>query len=120
MTATVPLGVRSVTVVLDGSGNGQAKLGPLTAREVWHPAVVAVKTTQAPNTVVNEATCLMYVGDTPSEQNFRDGTFSGSSGDSTDRCSADVVKCGAYVWAVWTAGDPGVTARLTVQGTADV
>jgi hypothetical protein len=106
---------RTVTVVLNGSGNGTASIGPLSAREVWHVSRVAVSV----STDVNEALCSIYVGDTPLARNLRDTTSSGSLGDSTDSIT-DTVKVGDKVWAVWTGGDAGATATLVVTGTVDV
>lgn len=106
----------SATVVLNGSGNGTAKVGPISAREVWHPDNAHVSCA----TNVNEAQCLIYVGDSPIQRNFIDGTFSGSSGDSTDRIGSTTVKVSQYVWAVWTGGDAGTSATLTVTGSKDV
>lgn len=117
MSFTAPLYL-SASVLLDGSGNGTVSLGPLTAREVWHPALVSVQANQNP---ANEAVCNIYVGDSPNYQpNWRDATFSGSSGDSSDAVSNDVVKCGWKVWAVWTGGDPGQRATMNLTGTKDV
>lgn len=109
----------SIAVKLDGSGNGIVKLGPLTAREVWNPTSASVKTNQTATTIVNEAQCNIYVGLSASQENFRDGTFSGSSGDNTDLISGRLPK-GNYVWAVWTGGDAGVSAMLVVTGTKDI
>jgi hypothetical protein len=105
------------SVVLDGSGNGQVAIGPLTARETWHPEMVHVSANQSP---VNEAECRIFAGSDTSAPNYRDGTFSGSSGDSTDSLSAQVVKCGEKIIAVWTGGDAGVVATMAVTGTKDV
>lgn len=113
---TVPLR-ESVPIKLNGSGNGTAKVGPISAREVWHPDNAHVSANANPT---NEAQCSIYVGDSPASINFRDGTFSGSSGDSTDKVNADVVKVGWYVWAVWNGGDANVTAILTVTGTKEI
>jgi hypothetical protein len=107
----------SATVKLNGSGNGTAKVGPLTAREVWYPQNAHVSANQNPT---NQAQCYIYIGDQPVQYNFRDATISGSSGDSTDRINADVIKKGQYIWAVWSNGDPNVTAILTVTGTKDI
>lgn len=113
----VPLD-QSATVTLNGSGNGTAKLGPLTARETWYPSNVHVRTNQT--SVTNEATCAIYVGDQAITWNFRDTTFTGSSGDSTGKVSADRIRSGQYVWAVWTGGDAGAVAVLNVTGERDV
>lgn len=108
----------SNSVTLDGSGNGTAKVGPLTARETWNPSIAHVSANIGK--VTNEAACQVYVGDTVNPNNFRDGTLSGSSGDSTGRINADIIETGHYVYAVWTGGDPGVQATLTVTGTKNV
>jgi hypothetical protein len=106
----------SASVVLNASGNGTAKVGPLSSREVWSPANVHVGVT----TNVNEATCSIFVGLNASPNEFRDTTFSGSTGDSSDRVDADEVHCGSYILAVWTGGDPGSQATLNVTGTKEV
>lgn len=108
---SVPILPGTATVVLDGSGNGTAKVGPIGAREIWFPASasVSVATNRA------EAACRIYVGDSPIPGNFRDGTLSGSTGDSTDRASGPI-PLGSWVWAVWTGGDPGSVATLNVAG----
>src|ERR1700722_2319024 len=102
-TTTVPLSA-NVFVVLDGSGNGTAKLGPASSREVWSPQNAHVQVT---GPVTNESECIIYVGNSATQGNFRDATQSGSTGDSTGRIDADTIKCGSYVWAVWTGGDSG-------------
>lgn len=114
----MPIGrlYESATVTLV-NGTGTAKVGPLTAREIWHPENAHVSANPNPT---NQARCNVYVGDAPTANNFRDATISGSSGDSTDRVNADVVPKGQYIWAVWTGGDNGVVATLTVTGTKDI
>lgn len=108
----------TATVTLDlVLGNGIAQLGPLSARETWYPDNVHVSANPQP---VNDAQCQIFVGDTVGPNNFRDGTFAGSSGDSTDRCNADVIKSGHFVFAQWTSGDLGVQAYLTVTGEKEV
>jgi len=104
----------SVAIFLDASGNITAKVGPISAREKWilDSAHVQVSTN------VLEAVCNVYVGDSPIQINFRGGTFSGSSGDQTDL--GDIVPKGQFVWAVWTGGDIGSQATLTVIGTKSV
>lgn len=107
----------SATVTLNGSGNGIARVGPLTAREIWYPQNAHVSANQNP---VNQARCNIYVGDSVIQPNFRDATISGSSGDSTDRVNADIVPKGQYIWAVWSGGDANAVAVLTVTGTKDI
>lgn len=105
-----PEGTSSIR--LNGSGNGTAKLGPLSAREVWYPDNVHVQV----STNVNEAQCTIYVGDAAIQRNFRDATYSGSSGDSSDKVNGDTVKVGTYIFAVWTGGDANAIATLNVTG----
>lgn len=112
---SVPLN-EFATVLLDGTGAGTAKVGPLSAREIWHPATATVS---ANNNPTNEAQCQIFVGDS-NNLRLRDSTESGSTGDNTGKISADVVKCGEFVWAVWSGGDAGQYAKLTVTGTKDV
>ena len=111
MPVSVPLN-DTEGVFLDATGSGTVHAGPLSAREVWNPASAHVQV--ASN--INEAQCTIYVGPGPSQQYFRDNTLSGSTGDSTDRIAADVIKVGNYVWAVWSGGDPGSQATLAVTG----
>jgi hypothetical protein len=114
----VPIRGASSSVVLNASGNGTAKVGPISARETWYPANAHVAANSG--SVINEAQCLIYTGTSVGPNNFRDGTLSGSSGDSTDAINHDEVKQGEYIWAVWAGGDTGVTATLNVTGMREV
>lgn len=104
------------TVILDAFGNGTVGIGPLSAREVWHPASVHVSV----STDTNEAVCNIYVGDAAAQRCFRDATSSGSLGDSSDRVANDTIQCGHKVFAQWIGGDPHAVASLTVTGTKDI
>jgi hypothetical protein len=106
----------SVTAVLNGAGAGTARTGPSGARETWYPTNAAVSC----STNVAEAQCRIYVGDQPIPSNLVDSTLSGSTGDATGRVGAAPVTLGRYVWAVWTGGDPGAVATLSVTGTRDL
>lgn len=113
----VPLGVEAtVTVKLDGSGNGSAKIGPASGRETWYPANAHVFVT----THVNEASCTVYTGTAVTPAGFRDATFTGSSGDTTDAVSADILKTGQYIFAVWAGGDAGIQAYLNLTGEKEI
>lgn len=112
---SVPLNQTAV-VVLDGAGGGTASIGPISAREVWHPDVISVKA----STNTDEAQCQIYVGDSATQPNFIDGTYSGSSGDASDRAASTLIRVGWKVFATWSGGDAGATATLTVTGTRDV
>lgn len=116
MTTRVPL-AESGNVILDGSGNGTAKVGPLSSREVWYPGNVHVSANSNPT---NQATCRIYVGTDTTQNNFRDETPYGSSGDSSGTVGQDTLKCGQWIWAIWTGGDAGANAVVTVTGYKDV
>jgi hypothetical protein len=103
-------------IKLDGSGNGTAKLGPTAHGDEWDVSEISVKANANPT---NEATCNIYNGHSPTDDNFVDGTFSGSSGDSSDR-TGPPLRLGSYIWAVWNGGDSGQTATLSVTGTRKV
>lgn len=112
----------TAVVRLNASGAGTAKLGPLTAREVWYPSNVSVKTTFPGTQLVPtlESECNVFKGAAATPDNFRDTTPQGSTGDASGACSADKLVCGEYIWAVWQRGDVGVQASLTVTGVKDV
>jgi hypothetical protein len=106
----------SAVIVLDGSGNGTAKLGPLSAREIWYPDNVHVSV----STTTKEAHCNIYMGSDTTQSNFRDESTFASSGDSSGTCNADTVRVGHSIWAVWTGGDANSQAVLTVTGLKDI
>lgn len=108
----------TVPIILNGTGNGTAKIGPISSRETWYPENASVKAVIGSPPA--EATCKVYVGLDTSDSNFRDTSFFGSSGDSTAALAGDVLTCGLFVWAVWTGGNGNVQATLTVTGTKEV
>lgn len=101
----------TASVTLSGAGAGTASIGPQFPREVWDVAVASVSV--ATNT--SEAICKVSQG-AIAGQTFVDGTTWGSTGDSTSNFSAPVY-LGSQVFAVWTGGDAGAVATLTVTGT---
>jgi len=111
---TLPLSM-SASVVLDGTGAGTASLGPTSSGEVWQVASVGVHC----NTNVNEAIARVYAGASASPQYYRDATTWGSTGDSTDAVSSPLA-VGQEIFAVWSGGDAGTTAHVTVSGTRSV
>lgn len=65
-----------------------------------------------------EAIGSVYAGADKTAGYFRGATTWGSTGDSTDNLPE--VRVGGQVFAVWTGGDPGALATLTVTGTRTV
>ncbi len=101
----------TAVITLDGSGGGTARLGPLSQREApWRVISASVK---ANNNPTDEAVCQIFFGNDTTQSNFRDNTFTGSSGDATDKVAGSL-QMNQYVFAVWSGGDPGVQATLTV------
>jgi hypothetical protein len=108
-TRRVPLNLEA-TATLDGSGNGTAQIGPRIGQR-WNVTNAAVF---IPNAVkVPQAS--WYVGGAPIAPNFVDGTFTGNL-DATGRIANFTVTSGDYVFAVWTGGDPGAVATLSLLG----
>lgn len=101
----------TAVITLDGFGAGTAKVGPIGQREA--PWIVKSASIKANSDPTNEATCQVFSGNDTSQSNFRDNSFSGSSGDATDKV-AGVLQMNQFVFAVWSGGDPGVQATLTV------
>ncbi len=102
---------------LDGNGNGTLKMVPDGGGTTWQPASVSVKC----STNNSEATCQVYIGPTPDDAYFVDGTLSGSSGDSTTNVAGYQVDTrGNSLWAVWSGGDPGAQATMQVSGTGTI
>lgn len=109
------------TVVLNSSGNGTVKLGPQSAREVWHAGCttyVSVSIPTGQTAPTKQAKCFLSIGDNNTKQ-FRDNTTNGSSGDHSSKIDRDI-KSGEYIWADWTGGDPGMIATLTITGSKSI
>jgi hypothetical protein len=112
MTDIVPLR-QQAQVTLSGAGAGTIKLGPLSHRETWQKLQVSVRTT----TAVTVGTCeaRMFVGTDTSDTNYRDGTFSGDTGDTSDAIS-DQIRLPNSLIVTWAGGVAGDTATVVVTG----
>lgn len=109
----------SVVAVSNGSGTASAKLGPLSAREIWHPESASVGLIPGSPAPTNEAQCVISYGDANTKR-MLDACVDGSTGDSTGRVSSVTPKVGEFIWADWTGGDANVSFVLTVTGSKDV
>lgn len=105
----------SASVKLDGSGNGSVRFSPDEPAMQWKPTLVTVSVA----TAVNEAVCSIYAGPSAAPQYLVDATFTGSSGNSSDRVTGYVIARTRtpYIWVVWSGGDPGAQATAIVNGT---
>jgi hypothetical protein len=130
-----PLTNEVATVILNGSGNGTARWSPGAAgapgsgvgaprRGGYSTDVdgVAVNVAPAPGnpSIINEAQCSVYLSRgvqsaTPSD--FQGQTPSGSHGDTCTLGQRLVPQ--DWITAVWTGGDAGALATLTIIGTAN-
>lgn len=115
---TAPLGAadylnRSGSVQLDINGNGTVTLRP-DVGQWWAPKFVRVSTLIQQTPV---AYCVVYHGavTVKNQTTFLDDTFLGN-GDSSSIVSGTVVQFGEAITAVWTGGNPGDTAVLTLYG----
>lgn len=108
----------SDNVTLDANGNGTVRLKPDSASMRWYPSVASVKC----STANSEAQCSIYAGWKVSDQYFVDGTLLGSSGNSSTNIAGYEISAAQSpaIWAVWTGGDPGAIATLTVEGTKEI
>jgi hypothetical protein len=110
----VPLSV-SGQVVLDGSGNGQVQLGPAITGTSWTPSNVGVLVAPTSTTVVSQF--KIYNG-APIAANFIGGTYTGDNNSSA--ISVGNMYPGSVITGVWTGGNPGATATMTLTGTQNV
>ena len=114
MSQTVPLSV-SVSVVLNGSGGGQVQSGPALPGVAWNPSSVAVLVQPVSTTVVSQF--LLYLGP-PQAANFQGGTYTGDN--NSDDLALPPMYAGQVLTGVWTGGNPGATATMTLTGTQDI
>jgi hypothetical protein len=110
----VPLSV-SGSVKLSGAGGGQVQLGPALAGTSWAPSSVAVIVAPVSSTVVSEF--FLYLGN-PQPANFIGGSYTGDVNSSG--ISVPDMYPGQVLTGVWTGGNPGATATLTVTGTQTI
>ncbi len=105
----------AVSVVLDVTGAGTAQLGPSITNEQWQPSQVSVNCSA--NVTTGACQANIYCGSGVNQGTYKDGTFSGDSGDSTDAVDGVILWPGQYIFAVWSDGVPGATATMIVTGT---
>jgi|SRR5271166_5662987 len=110
----------SAQVILDGSGNGTAKLSPYGTRYSgysWEPVNLWVGV----STTVKEASAVAYVSYGIFSQGSTDTIGNTATGSTGDTCGmTQTLKPGDWVSVKWTGGDPGAIATMRVTGTANV
>lgn len=109
---TQPLN-KSTTIVLDGSGIGRARLGPTFGPATWNVQVTSVRTSQPGQGNIPQ--CALYRG-TEDATGYIDTTYDGSA----DSCDIPFTLLqGSQAIAVWTGGNAGNVATLTLIGTTE-
>jgi hypothetical protein len=112
MADTQPLNM-GVTTILNGAGNGRLTLGPTFGPSTWHVQTISVRTSQPGAGDIPQ--CATYRG-TEDANGYIDTTYDGSA-DATD-VNFDLTQ-GTEIIAVWTGGNPGDVATLSVYGTRE-
>jgi hypothetical protein len=100
------------SVVLDGSGDGYAEMGPTRVKEHWQPISVFVSVA----TAVNQAIATLYVGTSIQNSTQSATTALGSSGDTCGTPGLDL-PAGYKMFVKWTGGDAGQQATMHALGT---
>lgn len=95
------------SVVLDSSGNGTVKLGPTSSGQSWHITRASVQVSS--NT--KEPTANLWLGN---KTKFISGSYTGSN--DTDNELNEYLNGSGYIMCIWTGGDAGATATLTIAG----
>lgn len=104
---------RSVQVTLNGAGAGTARIGPTFGPSVWHVTNAQVKTSQPG--VGNIPQCVLYAV-TQDDNGYIDTAYDGSA----DSCDIPFdLNLGQQAIAVWTGGNAGNLATLTLVGTME-
>lgn len=114
MSSTVPLAV-TVTITLDGSGNGTASTGPNVPGVVWIPDSVYVQASGGIPTGVTPAICTILDG----LGNQVDATYQ-VTGAASSMISGRKIYPGQTVSAVFANCNPHAAATLVVSGTRQV
>lgn len=104
------------SVTFSAAGAGTVRLGPQIG-QTWNLSVASLSVTPKPP--VSEPQCSIFIGPAATQDNYIDGTYTGSQNSSTN--VADVpVPYGWYVFAVWTGGDASAVGTLSCTGTMTV
>jgi hypothetical protein len=116
MSQTVPLNPGlSATVVLDANGNGTVTIGPTIPGTAWQVSGVGVLVNGG--VAVNVPTFTLYNGG-PAPGNFLGGSYTGSN--DSDTGLAITLTPGQILTGVWSGGDPGASATMSVNGTQTI
>jgi hypothetical protein len=110
----VPLNV-SASVVLSGTGAGTVSLGPTLPGVSWNPTAVAVVVTPISNSVTS--VFKLYSG-IAQASNFIAGSYTGDI--NSAGLGLSPMQAGQILTGVWSGGNPGATATMTLTGTQTI
>ncbi len=100
----------AASVILDASGGGRLELGPGSGPPYWHLTKVMVKTDRPGRAPV--PACSVYL-DGEDDASLQGSTYDGSR-DETE-CDIEMTR-GQHLIAVWSGGQAGDRATLSVTG----
>lgn len=100
----------SAQIVLDSNGNGALSIGPTIAAQTWIPTGMGVQVSSNNK----EPGFKFYRGHSAGPTSYIGGTSTGSN-DNTD-INGIVLHPGETFYCVWTAGDPGAIASVSLSG----
>ena len=104
---------QTAIVTLNADGNGMVTLGPSSPGTVWMPTSCVISATSNNSGTTQFAMYQNYIADAT----FAGGSLTGSN----DTASLDMTLYpGQTILGVWSGGDAGATAVLTVYGQQQV
>jgi hypothetical protein len=98
------------STTLDASGGGRVELGPDSGAPYWNVTKMMVSTNRPGQAPIPK--CFVYL-DEESQRGKQGSTYDGSNDESD--CDVDLTR-GQHLIAVWTGGQPGDRASLSVTG----
>jgi hypothetical protein len=106
----LPLNESAVTTLAGAvdTATGRARIGPTRAGVRWDIRTISI--TSSSTVAIPQAE--LFLGE-PGAASFKDGTYTGSRNSTNIEIT---LYSGQYFTVVWTFGDPGATANVTVTG----
>jgi len=98
------------SVTLDANGNGTVFLGPTNSFQKWKPTSAACSVSSN----VKEPTFYLFNGRTTDQSRRIGGTWTGSN--DSDDLNGIILYPGSVLTGVWSGGDVGATATLSLTG----
>lgn len=118
---TVPISAAEATAThsVSAAGSAQVSVGPAGVGRRWYPAYATIATSSGAN---DNSTCAIYLtgaGQPATAQSLLVGQSYSGGGD-TVGLTSPALDPGLALTALWTGGNSGDTASMTVYGNQDV